>query len=112
MINGHHHAAYDVVPSLAAERRAHWPRTSNRHLLISRTTAHDTSPASTFHLKQQLFVRRRVRLDDLRVDGVVEEALHRGPDPLHLKAVFGANTFAALRYAEIAKLLQDPGPIR
>jgi hypothetical protein len=34
---------------------------------------------------------------------------HRGPDPFHLKAVFGANTYTALRYADVARqLLQDP----
>ncbi|WP_214105061.1 hypothetical protein [Acrocarpospora catenulata] len=55
---------------------ARWPHTANRHLLISRVTAIETGPVSTYYLKQDLFVRHRVRLDDIHVGRLIEEALH------------------------------------
>jgi integrase len=115
-IDGHQRPLGDfthrILLDWLEERRARWPHTANRHLLISRITGNGTGPVSTFYLEQELFVRHRVRLDDIRADRLLEEALHRGPDALHLTAVFGANAFTAMRYAEIARqLLQDPETI-
>jgi hypothetical protein len=102
------HALLDYL----AERRTCWPHTSNPHLLVSRVTAGGTEPVSTFFLKQDLLVRHGVRLDDIRADRVLEEALHRGPDALHLTVVFGFNEHTGMRYAELARrILQGDQPV-
>ena len=45
----------------------------------------------------------------LRVDRQLDEALTRGPDPLHLAAVFGIDEETAIRYANVARaLLESP----
>jgi hypothetical protein len=50
-----------------------------------------------------------------RVDRQLQEALARGPDPLHLAAMSGLDPKTAIRYAENARMLlvtaaeqQDP----
>ena len=48
-------------------------------------------------------------LERLRVDRQLDEALTRGPDPLHLAAVFGLDDKTAIRYAIAARhLLESP----
>jgi hypothetical protein len=48
-------------------------------------------------------------LERLHADRQREEALARGPDPLHLTVVFGLSDGTAIRYATIARqLLQTP----
>ncbi|AWS43720.1 hypothetical protein [Streptosporangium sp. 'caverna'] len=64
----------------------------------------ETSPVG------KLWVTNAVRgltagLERLRIDRQLEEALTRGPDPLHLVAVSGINDKAALRYANAARRL-------
>ncbi|MGJ6970195.1 hypothetical protein ACSDR0_50970, partial [Streptosporangium sp. G11] len=69
-------------------RRSRWPNTANPHLLLTQHTAMETSPVG------RLWVTNAVRgltatLEHLRIDRQLEEALTRGPDPLHLASVFG-----------------------
>lgn len=48
-------------------------------------------------------------LERLRMDRQLDEALARGPDPLHLATVFGLDDKTAIRYASAArKILHDP----
>ena len=46
-------------------------------------------------------------LERLRVDRQLEEALTHGADPLHLAAVFGIDDTTAIKYAAIARQLQE-----
>ena len=46
-------------------------------------------------------------LERLRVDRQLEEALTCGADPLHLAAVFGIDDTTAIKYATIARQLQE-----
>jgi hypothetical protein len=46
-------------------------------------------------------------LERLHADRQLEEALTRGPDPLHLAAVFGIHENTAIRYAEAARYLLE-----
>ncbi|SFK99782.1 hypothetical protein SAMN05216275_14612 [Streptosporangium canum] len=96
---------HDALRDYLAERRRCWPHTANPHVLLSRLTAAGVKPVSTYYLKQHLLVRHQVRLDDLRADRVLEEALNRGPDALHLAVVFGIEESTAIRYAEQARRL-------
>jgi hypothetical protein len=43
------------------------------------------------------------------MDRHLDEALARGPDPLHLAAVFGIIHKTAIRYANIARQLLETG---
>ncbi|AQZ63011.1 unnamed protein product [[Actinomadura] parvosata subsp. kistnae] len=96
---------HDALRDCLAERRQRWPHTANPHVLLSRLTAGGVEPVSTYYLKQHPLVRHHVRLDDLRADRVLEEALSRGPDALHLAVVFGIEESTAIRYAEQARQL-------
>ncbi|MGN9846066.1 tyrosine-type recombinase/integrase [Nonomuraea sp. H19] len=85
-------------------RRSRWPRTANPHLLLTQHTAMENSPVG------KLWVTNAVRgltatLERLRIDRQLEEALTRGPDPLHLAAVFGIDDKTAIRYADAARHL-------
>ncbi|MEU9480945.1 hypothetical protein [Streptomyces sp. NPDC048191] len=44
-------------------------------------------------------------LERLRVDRQLEEAMAKGPDPLHLAEVFGLDEKTAIRYADLARAL-------
>jgi hypothetical protein len=46
-------------------------------------------------------------IERLRIDRQLEEALVRGPDPLHLAAVFGLDEKTAIRYADSARALLE-----
>ena len=48
-------------------------------------------------------------LEQLRVDRQLDEALTRGPDPLHLAAVFDIDAKTAVRYANNARQLLTTG---
>jgi len=48
-----------------------------------------------------------VSLEQLRIDGQLDEALAAGADPLHLAAVFGVAEKTALRYAAVARSLLE-----
>ncbi|GGJ64124.1 hypothetical protein GCM10010121_088470 [Streptomyces brasiliensis] len=49
-------------------------------------------------------------LERLRVDRQLDEALVRGPDPLHLAEVFGLDEKTAIRYANSARALMERSP--
>jgi integrase len=87
-------------------RRATWPLTANRHVLISQRTALGTGPVCHYYLKRHLLLRG-VHLEHIRADRVLHEALTVGPDPLHLALVFNLSHTTANRYAAIAQKLLD-----
>ncbi|MFC7218194.1 hypothetical protein ACFQLX_08440 [Streptomyces polyrhachis] len=87
-----------------AERQTRWPRTLNRHVLVSRQTANGTDPVSAYFLKRQLTLHG-VSLDRVRADRVLGEALATGADPLHLTAIFNLSETTAVKYATLARRL-------
>ena len=92
-------------------RRATWPNTPNRHVLISEKTALGDAPVSrgyvNFHLKPH-----GVSVERIRRDRILHEALTGRPDPLHLSLMFGISERPASQYARIARdlLAEPPGP--
>ncbi|MFI7020624.1 site-specific integrase [Streptomyces sp. NPDC050164] len=95
-----------VIKDYLVHRRARWPSTANPHLLVSGRTAYDTRPVTSYYINN-LFRGHKATLDRLRMDRWLEEALNRGPDPLHLAAVFGISTASAIRYAQAARLILE-----
>lgn len=89
------------------ERQTRWPRTLNRHVLVSRQTANGTDPVSAYFLKRQLTLDG-VSLDRVRADRVLGEALATGADPLHLTAIFNLSETTAVKYAILARQLITP----
>ncbi|MEV7145464.1 site-specific integrase [Streptomyces sp. NPDC093084] len=87
-------------------RRKRWPNTANPHLLVSARTAYDTRPVTGYYLSN-LFRGHNATLDRLRADRWLDEALDRGPDPLHLAAVFGISAATAIRYANSARSILE-----
>ncbi|WP_406439154.1 hypothetical protein OHB14_51355 [Streptomyces sp. NBC_01613] len=55
---------------------------ANPHLLVSGRTAYDSRPVTSYYT-DNLFRGYKATLDRLRKDRWLEEALNRGPDPLH-----------------------------
>jgi site-specific recombinase XerD len=106
-----------VIEGYLAHRRSQWPQTANPHLLVSKQTAKDTRPVTDYYIGQ-LFKGQGATLDRVRSDRWLEEALSRGPDPLHLSAVFGISASTAMRYAQAARSIlesehaNDAGGIR
>lgn len=98
--------AYNVISDYLDYRRSRWPGTANPHVLITQQTAHDTRPVSHYYL-MGLFKGHGISLDRMRSDRWLEEALSRGPDPLHLAAVFGISTNTAVRYARAARSILE-----
>jgi hypothetical protein len=88
-------------------RRATWPDTGNRHVLISRISALGTEPVSPDYLdKHQL---RGISLEHIRRDRILQEALATGADSLHLTLVFNIDHTNAMAYADAARsLLSGP----
>ena len=92
-------------------RRATWPNTPNRHVLISKRTALGDAPVTRgyldFHLKPH-----GVSVERIRRDRILHEALTGRPDPLHLSLMFGISARPASQYARIARdlLAEPPGP--
>ena len=88
-------------------RRATWPNTANRHVLISRISALGSKPVSADFLdKHQL---RGISLERIRRDRIPHEALATGADPLHLSLVFNIDPTNAMAYANAARnLLSSP----
>ena len=92
-------------------RRATWPHSPNRHVLISKRTALGDAPVSrgyvNFHLGP-----RGVSIERIRRDRILHEALAGRPDPLHLSLMFGISERPASQYARIARdlLAEPPGP--
>jgi integrase len=88
-------------------RRATWPRTPNRHVLISAKTALGSGPVTRSFLTWNL-QRHGVSIERIRRDRVLHEALTARADPLHLALVFGLSHTTAGRYTLIAcDLLAD-----
>ena len=88
-------------------RRATWPHTPNRHVLISGKTALGTGPVSRSYLNWNL-QRHGVSIERIRRDRVLHEALTARSDPLHLALVFGLSHTTASKYTLIAcNLLAD-----
>jgi integrase len=98
--------AYNVIRDYLDHRRSRWPGTANPHVLVSQRTAHDTRPVTSYYLSH-LFKGHGISLDRMRSDRWLEEALSRGPDPLHLAAVFGISTSTAMRYARAARSILE-----
>ncbi len=89
-------------------RRGRWPNTANPHLIINKQTASTTRPVSENALTAP-FRGGAATLEALRVDRQLDEALTRGPDPLHLAVVFGLTETTAVRYSNAARqLLHTP----
>jgi hypothetical protein len=88
-------------------RRATWPDTANRHVLISRTSALGIGPVSPDYLdKHQL---RGIPLERIRRDRILHEARATGTDPLHLTLVFNIDHTNATACANAARnLLSGP----
>jgi len=88
-------------------RRATWPSTPNRHVIVSAKTALGTgSPGKPF-IRFQLG-RNGFSLDRIRADRILHEATTAGPDPLHLSLVFNISHTTAVRYTSVAEqLLND-----
>ena len=88
-------------------RRATWPDTASRHVLVSRISALGTRPVSPdYPGKHQL---HGISLEDIRRDRILHEALATGADPLHLALVFNIDHTNAMAYANAARnLLSSP----
>jgi integrase len=92
-------------------RRATWPHSPNRHLLISKRTALGDASVSRGYVNFHLG-RRGVSVERIRRDRILHEALTGRPDPLHLTLMFGISDRPASQYARIARdlLAEPPGP--
>ena len=92
---------HDTLLAWLEHRRATWPNTANRHVLVSRISALGTGPVSPDYLdKHQL---RGISLDHIRRDRILHEALATGADPLHLALVFNIDHTNAMTYANAAR---------
>jgi hypothetical protein len=85
-------------------RKIAWPRSPNRHVLISARTAIAITPVSQVYLQNQIR-SLGVTTDRLRQDRILHEALTASADPLHLSLVFNLSLTTASRYADIAQQL-------
>jgi hypothetical protein len=89
-----------------AHRGRRWPGTANPHLIINQQTAMTTRAVSENWLAASCR-GLTATLERLRADRQLEEALTCGADPLHLAAVFGTSDGTAIKYAAIARQLQQ-----
>jgi site-specific recombinase XerD len=110
-IAGHHQRlgelTYRALRAWLGHRRATWPRTPNRHVLISGKTALGSGHVTRSYLNWNL-QRHGVSIERIRRDRVLHEALTARADPLHLALVFGLSHTTASRYMLIAcDLLAD-----
>jgi hypothetical protein len=97
----------DTLLAWLGYRRAAWPDTASRHVLVSRISALGTRPVSPdCPGKHQL---RGICRGRIRRDRIVQEALATGADPLHLTLVFSIDHTNAVAYANAARnLLGSP----
>ena len=91
---------YRALRAWLDDRRATWPRTPNRHVLISGRTALGSGPVSRSYLTWNL-QRHGVSIDRIRRDRVLHEALTARADPQHLALVFGLSHTTASKYTLI-----------
>ena len=98
---------YHALLAWLGYRRATWPDTANRHVLVSRISALGSEPVSADFLdKHQL---RGICLEHIRRDRILNEALATGADPLHLALVLNIDHTNAMAYAHAARnLLGSP----
>jgi integrase len=88
-------------------RRATWPNTANRHVLVSRISALGTRPVSPDHLDKHQ--PPGISLERIRRDRILQEALATGADTVHLALVFNIDHTNAMAYANAARtLLSSP----
>jgi len=92
---------YRAPQAWLGHRRAAWPRTLNRHILVSERTALGSGPVSRSYLHWNL-QRHGVSIERIRCDRVLHEALTARADPLHLALVFGLSHATASKCALIA----------
>ncbi|WP_051858012.1 hypothetical protein [Streptomyces cellulosae] len=97
---------YQTLLAWLDQRRATWPKTLNRHVLITTKTALGTGPVSPEYLKRHL-LHQGVYLERIRGDRVLHEAPTVGADSLHLVLVFNLPHTTASHYAAIAQNLLD-----
>jgi integrase len=90
-----------TVRAWLEHRRATWPNTPNRHVIISAKTALGTGPVGKPFIRFQLG-RNGFSLDRIRADRVLHEATTTGADPLHLSLVFNISHTTAIRYTSAA----------
>jgi integrase len=95
-----------VLLAWLAYRRGRWPNTANPHLILSQQSAMEAGPVSRPWMTEA-FRGLGATLERLRVDRQLDEALARGPDPLHLVAIFGLDEKTAIRYAHAARQLLE-----
>ena len=92
-------------------RRATWPDTANRHVLITRKSALGTGPVSASYLADYLgrHQLRGISLEHSAPHRILQGALATGGDPLHLALVFNIDHTNAMAYANAARnLLSSP----
>ena len=83
-------------------RRATWPDTADRHVLVSRISALGTRPVSPGYLDKH-------QLRGISLEHILHEALATGADPLHLALVFNIDHTNAMADATAARnLLSSP----
>jgi integrase len=94
---------HDALLAWLQYRRAIWPSTANRHVLVSRISALGTEPVSPGYLdKHQL---RGISLEHIRRDRILHEALATDADPVHLALVFNIDHTNAMAYTNAARSL-------
>ncbi|RVX40931.1 hypothetical protein EDD27_3378 [Nonomuraea polychroma] len=100
------HTVYldDLTHTLAIawlrERRRRWPRSTNRHLLLSQQTAVMDTPVSNM-VMNEIFRPLGIGPSKLRQDRILDEAKHTA-DPVHLMRVFGISAATAMKYVYAA----------
>ncbi|WP_051753549.1 hypothetical protein [Streptosporangium amethystogenes] len=100
--------AQSALVTWLEHRRRQWPRTHNRHALVSGASAIGTGPISDYYLSWHLLLQG-VQLEQIRGDRILQEALATGADPLHLVTAFNLSPKTAIGYANIARsLLERP----
>lgn len=87
-------------------RRATWPTTTNRHVIVGVKTALGAGPVGKPFIRFSLG-RNGFSVDRIRADRILHEALTAGPDPLHLSLMFHLSHHTASRYAAAAEQLLD-----
>jgi site-specific recombinase XerD len=97
---------HQMLLSWLQHRHRTWPRTRNRHVLLSATTARNLAPVSDYFVQYHL-LQRGVQLEQIRGDRFLQEALACGADPLHLALAFNISAPTAIVYCDIARSLLD-----
>lgn len=109
-LNGRVHRLPELVRQALvdwlAERHRIWPHTPNRHVVVSARSVAGTEPVTHYYLTWHLAMQG-VRLEQIRGDRVLHEALAVSADPLHLAQAFGLSTQTAIDYSDIARSLVE-----